>query len=64
MKRLTTLLLAAILMLSLTACRKTCKSEGCEKEATQEGYCDYHYTVQQAKEGLDKLGQNIYEALN
>jgi len=64
MKRLTALLLAAILMLSLAACKKTCKSDGCENEATQEGYCDYHYAIQQAKEGLDKLGQGIYEALN
>jgi len=64
MKKFIALLLAAVLPLSLCACKKTCKSEGCEDEATQEGYCDYHYAMKKAKDGLDKLGQDIYNALS
>jgi len=42
MKKLVLVALAALMALSLMACDKTCKVEGCEKPVYEDGYCELH----------------------
>ena len=55
MKKAILILAACLLALSLAGCKKTCKYEGCESEATKEGYCDYHYAITSVADGVQSI---------
>ncbi len=43
MRKIALFLAVALMACSLTACKKTCKASGCDKDVYQDGYCELHY---------------------
>jgi hypothetical protein len=55
MKKAIAILLAAVMALSMVACSRNCKEEGCDKDVFKEGYCEIHYGLHQLEDGLKDL---------
>lgn len=49
------LLAAAMLALMVTGCSGKCKENGCEEDATKDGYCDIHYAAHAVADALEGL---------
>ena len=62
MRKKVQFVLALIMVMTLlSACGEpaNCKAEGCDDEIYMDGYCQYHYTMQQ----LDGLGKELFDGL-
>ena len=56
--------LSLLEMVCLTACSAShCKAGGCNDDVYKDGYCEYHYTVNNAKNNIDKFGKEVFDAL-
>lgn len=65
-KNFVTLLAVLVMSFVLSACGapKTCKADGCSDEKIyKDGYCQYHYTINVAKEEIDEAGKNAFDSI-
>ena len=57
---------AAVLAMaiSLTACGSShCKEEGCENEVYEDGYCEYHYALNVAKDAVGDAAGDLMDSI-
>ena len=64
MKKLAIVLTTFTMMLTLTACGSSqCQAEGCENEVYQDGYCEYHYALEVAKDTVSSAANDVLNSI-
>lgn len=62
MKRKISLILAVVtLVCSLVGCAGLTHCKECEDEIYKDGYCKYHYEINNVKNEVDKIGKDIFD---
>lgn len=62
MKKALVLFTAFIILISLVACGGITHCKDCDDEIYKDGYCQYHYTVHQAKDAISSAKEAIDSA--
>ncbi|MGN0507249.1 MAG: hypothetical protein ACI4FZ_11865 [Lachnospiraceae bacterium] len=60
-KKISLLLLGAILACCLAGCAGLTHCKECDDEVYKDGYCKYHYEINAAKEKIDDLGKDVFD---
>lgn len=61
MKKTFILLAVFAMTYVLTACAGVSHCKECDDEVYQDGYCEYHYAVQAAKEAVDDTAKELFD---
>lgn len=59
-KKLLFCIMLGTLLSTLVGCTTPCKVDGCKDEVYQEGYCNYHYTLEHTCK-VDNCEDEVYE---
>ena len=64
MKKIAVVLTTLAMAACLTACGSAhCKESGCENEVYQDGYCEYHYALEVAKDTVSSAANDVLNSI-
>ena len=63
MKKLLILIVILIMSTSLSACGGITHCKECDDEVYKDGYCQYHYTVNAAKDAVDDAAKGVFDSI-
>lgn len=63
MKKVFVLLTMVVMVINLTACGGITHCKECDDEVYQDGYCQYHYTINAAKDAVDDAAKGAFDSI-
>lgn len=63
MKKLLILIVILIMSTSLSACSGITHCKECDDEVYKDGYCQYHYTINAAKDAVDDAAKGVFDSI-
>lgn len=63
MKRFVVILGMAVMACMLVSCAGITHCKECDNEVYQDGYCEYHYALEVAKDTVSDAAQGLYESV-
>jgi len=62
-RKISLLLLVVTLIGSMAGCAGLTHCKECDDKIYEDGYCKYHYEINNAKNKVDELGKDLYDFL-
>lgn len=63
MKKIIFCLAASLMVCMLASCAGITHCKECDKEVYQDGYCEYHYILNTAKDTVDDAAHELYDSV-